>query len=294
MKVEFNEKTKQWEQLPLRSKEGMYLDGRLKRKLDAIREIQKKDWDCVFLIDGMEGSGKSTLGKSCAWYLSDKNFTKDNFCVNTKQAIQKLGTFPDESVLVIDEGDIAFSSKRVWDMEQQRLIELIKVIRYKKMILIIIAPSFFDLNRGIAIRRSRFLLHVYTDKKLTRGRFAYFGQKKKEKLFLIGKKNFNSYSKPRSDFVGGFTNFKVLEDEYQKIKQEIVDNLIKEKEPVTKNITLLRLEYRITKVIGKTIMKREELAKILGVDGSTISKWKNLPKKYPFVLENKGFIRDWE
>ena len=228
MKVMYDEQKKEWIELPPDSKEGMYIDGKLKIKLDSIKSILKKNWDAPFMIDGLEGSGKITLGLTCAWYLSDTKFTKENICKSAKNAISKLGSFPDESVLLIDEGDLMFSSKEVFNTEQQRLIKLLKVIRYKKMVLIIIAPSFFDLNKGISVRRSRFLLHVYTDPKMNRGRYAYFGEKKKKMLYEIGKKNFGSYYKPSADFVGRFTDFNPLGEDYHEVKDEIVNGLIDE------------------------------------------------------------------
>jgi len=232
MKVKYNNQTNKWDELPLDSNEGMYLDGKLKIKLDNIKFIIKKNWDAPFMIDGLEGSGKTTLGLTCAWYLSDCKFKKENICKSAKEAINKLGTFPDESVLLIDEGDLMFSSKEVFNQEQQKLIKLLKVIRYKKMVLIIIAPSFFDLNKGISVRRSRFLLHVYTDDKMNRGRFAYFGDKKKNMLYELGKKNFGSYSKPSAEFVGRFVDFNPLGDDYHEVKDLIVSGLLEEKDKI--------------------------------------------------------------
>lgn len=224
--VKYNPKKEDWDIIDEanKDKDCLYLDGKLKTKLDNIKMILKKDWDCFFMIDGLEGSGKSTLGLTCAWYLSDTKFTTNNICKSCKEAIEKMSSLPPYSVLIIDEGDLLFSSKDVFNNEQKLLINLTKVIRFRKLVLIIIAPSFFDLNRGISERRSKFLLHVYTDKKLTRGRFAYFGARKKHLLYEIGKKNFNSYDKPRADFVGSFKDFKMLD--YIETKDATVDLLV--------------------------------------------------------------------
>lgn len=226
MLLKYNHKHKKWNHIDESNKDSdcIYLDGKLKEKLDNIKMILKKNWDCFFIIDGMEGSGKSTLGLTCAWYLSDTKFTVNNICKSAKEAIEKMSSFPEESVLIIDEGDLMFSSKDVFNTEQKLLINLTKVIRFRRLVLIIIAPSFFDLNRGISERRSKFLLHVYTDKKLTRGRFAYFGSRKKHLLYEMGKKNYNSYDKPHSDFVGTFTDFKMMN--YIETKNDIVNLMV--------------------------------------------------------------------
>lgn len=34
-----------------------YLDGFLKANLDLAKDVIKKDWDMIFLVDGYEGSG---------------------------------------------------------------------------------------------------------------------------------------------------------------------------------------------------------------------------------------------
>ncbi len=184
------------------------IDRKLKEKLDNIKAIQKRDWDASILGDGGEGSGKSTLLIFCAYYVSNGNMTSYNICSDGKEAVERLEKLPDKSVLVIDEGSLIFSSKDTLAREQRRIIKILNVIRQKRMVLFIVAPSFFDLNKYISCQRSRFLIHVYTDEKLNRGRYCYFGEKKKRLLYMIGKKNYNSYRKPRADFVGRFEDFK--------------------------------------------------------------------------------------
>lgn len=208
----------------------IYLDTFLKKKLDNIKMVMGKEWDAMIVIDGIEGSGKSTLSFVCGWYITNGKLTLDNICEGTEDAIEKLNKLPDRSVLIIDEGSLMFSSKEVMNREQKRIIKIFNVIRQKKMCLIIVAPSFFELNKYISVDRSRFLLHVYTNKKLERGKFSYFGQKKKRKLYQIGKKNFNSYSKPKADFVGLFTNFDPFGEAYQELKRKSLRESFKEDE----------------------------------------------------------------
>jgi len=197
-----------------------YLDGYLKQKLDNIKEIINKNFDCVFLIDGDERIGKSTLGITCAYYISNGNFTVNNMCADSDDAVKKIENLPDKSVIFIDEGSLVFSSRDSMRKEQRKLIKIMNVVGQKNMVFIIVLPCFFDLNRQIAVRRSRFLLHCYADKKLNRGRFSYFGKKKKKMLFEIGKKNFDSYNKPKADFIGRFTNFNPFGKEYLETKKK--------------------------------------------------------------------------
>lgn len=196
------------------------LDRFLKQKLDIVRKLQEKDFDCMFIIDGQEGTGKSTLSFLCGWYLSKGKLTMNNICEGTSDAITKLENLPDRSVMIIDEGSLLLSSKDTMKTEQRQLIKIFNVIRQKGMILIVVAPSFFDLSKYISVDRSRFLLHVYTNEDYIRGKFTYFSTKKKRMLYVMGKKNFNSYAKPRSDFVGAFPRFNLpFDEEYKKLKR---------------------------------------------------------------------------
>ena len=57
MKIKLNSQ-REWEELPKNSKEGLYIDGKLFQAILNIFYIISKDWECVFQIDGLEGSGK--------------------------------------------------------------------------------------------------------------------------------------------------------------------------------------------------------------------------------------------
>lgn len=194
----------------------------LKNKLDNGVEIIKKNWDLFFLIDGIERSGKSTLGLTCASYLSQMlgvPFTQDNIAKDSKDAKEKLERLPDRSVLLIDEGSLIFSSRDTMKKESKELEKICNVIGQKNMVFIIVLPSFFRINEYLAIDRSRFLLHVYTDAELTRGKFCYFGEVKKRMLYENGKK-FKSYSNPVANFTGEFDDFDLLGASYKQIKRD--------------------------------------------------------------------------
>ena len=93
-------------------------------------------------------------------------------------------------------------------------------IRHKYLFVFIVLPSFFDLDRIIALWRSRGMFHVYTDENMNRGRFAYWNYGKKKLLWVQGKK-FYSYSRPVPTFRARFTNFyPINQEEYRKRKIE--------------------------------------------------------------------------
>ena len=245
--------------------ENFYLDGYLKEKLDNVKRIIKKNWDCVILIDGKERAGKSTLGFTCAWYLSDGTITIENLAKDTDDAIKKIETLPDKSILMIDEGSLSFSSKDAMRNEQKKIMKILDVVGQKNLTIIIILPSFFELAKAIAVRRSRFLLHVYTDEELMRGRFAYFGEQTKPKLYDYGRKNFGSYDFPEADFVGRFTDFKVpFFEQYLLLKKASLLSALKTEIKIPKqNIRITNMRNILAAhIYGKQWMTQTEIREL--------------------------------
>ncbi len=263
-----------------------YIDEFLKRRLDTLKHIvQKKNWDGVILLDGLERVGKSTLGITIGYYLSDGNFTVNNICIDNDDAVRKIESFPDKSVLLVDEGSLIFSSKDTMKKEQKRLMKILNVVGQKNLIFIIVLPSFFDLNKQIAIRRSKFLLHCYTNNALQRGRFAYFGEDAKKKLYSVGKKNFDSYEYPKRSIneLGRFTDFNPLGQEYIDTKKKSLFSALHEEERATHIKQSERIYCKIIEAMeeseyskGLTQIKK---ANLLGISSNTYSKYKMLLRR---------------
>ncbi len=203
-------------------KSEFWLDRALYDKLKALKKIQSKEWDGVIVIDGQERSGKSILGMACGWYLSGGKMTEKNFATGIKDCAKKIAELPDRSVLQIDEGSLMFSGKDSLNKQVKQLMKILDVVGQKNIIFIICLPCFFDLNKTIAVRRSKFLCHVYPDKDYNRGNYAFWGENAKKKLYRIGKKNYDSYAYPVATFIGKFPHFKPpFYDKYiEKIKKE--------------------------------------------------------------------------
>lgn len=226
VKVKINGKG-EWEALPPNSEEGIYLDGYLKKKLDNVLKINKNNWDCVILIDGIEGSGKSTLAMTVGWYLSKGKLSINNIS-SGEDAAEKIENLTEGSVLILDEGELNFSSKDALNREQKRLTKIFQVARQMRLMIIVVCPLFFELSKYIAVSRSRFLINVKTNDKLARGFFNYYGAKTKRILYAKGKKNFNSYISPSPNFWGRFTNFTPpFYEEYIKLKKKSLIEALK-------------------------------------------------------------------
>lgn len=204
-----------------------------KEQLKNIRTaVTKRDRDYVFVIDGEEGSGKSVLAFQLAKEL-DPKFDIDNVCFNADQFISRLKKAPRFSCIILDEAFSSANSRASLTEVNRSLIGVATEMRQRNLFVIIVIPSFFDLDKYFALWRCRALFHVYFKKDGSRGSYIIFPKGKKKYLYLLGKK-FYDYSKPSSPYpVCGFTNhYTIDEQEYRKKKSEafkkrVVSNLAK-------------------------------------------------------------------
>jgi ABC-type oligopeptide transport system ATPase subunit len=194
-----------------------YVDGTMYRNLENIKKLIKKDFDYVTLVDGYVGSGKSTLATQIC-KLIDPTFNIDRIAFNGKdfhRIVREVG--PGKAVM-FDEAMSGLHSRRAMSKLNTDLVQMMAKIRQKNLFFVMVLPSFFDLDKNIAIDRSRMLIHCYT-KGVGRGYYAVYGRTKKKYLYLKGKKFYDYNTSP--DIRGRFTaGYGVDEDEYRKRKHE--------------------------------------------------------------------------
>ena len=218
------------------------MNALLKTNLDILKNVVEYDSDMLILIDGeIEGVGKSTLAQQVGYYFAYKFGTKfdvDNIVFSPKQVEEAVTNAPPHTSIVWDESYEGANKYRIMSSENQRLIRIFQKIRQRNLILIMVLPSFFDLSKYFAIRRSWLLLHCYYkpqvnpkemehenidfDKPiLERGYFKYYTRPLKKKLYNMYKKTEDySYVKPK--FVGMFpADYCVDKDEYKLKKSKI-------------------------------------------------------------------------
>jgi len=263
-----------------------WLDEFIKNKLDNLNKIRAQDWDGVIIVDGKERSGKSVCAMGYAWYLSKGQISENNFASGLDDASRKIAELPDKSILIVDEGSLIFSAKDSLGKKQKLLTQILDVVGQKNMIFIICLPCFFDLNKTIAVRRSLFLTHIYADENYRRGQYAYWGEKKKNKLYTIGKKNFDSYSFPSAEFVGQFCDFKpefyqrYLENIKKKSLQEVLNNANKDS-PKSVDLTDLKAKLYINFRKMFPDLKQYEIINALDIPSTTLrDRLRNLNSKF--------------
>ena len=210
-----------------------YMDGYLNQNLTTAKEIIRKDWDMIFAVDGPEGSGKSVLTQQMAFFC-DPSLTVDRIVFTPQELRKAVVTAKPYQAIVYDEAYTGLSSRATMSMINRTLISMLAEIRQRNLFIFVVMPCFFDLDKYVALWRSRGLFHVYTGDKFQRGYFSFYNVDRKKDLYIHGKK-FYSYSKPKSNFIGRFVNYYTVDEkEYKKKKRNSLLDREKKKEEKAK------------------------------------------------------------
>ncbi len=201
----------------------LYIDEHLKNQLDKVkRRVNQKDEDYFFAVDGEEGSGKSVFAMQIACYL-DPTFCLERV-VFTPEAFQNaIVSASLGQVVLFDEAFRGLSSRGALSQVNKLLVQLMMECRAKNLMVLVVMPTFFLLDKYVALWRAKGLFHIYRNKGL-RGYWMYFNKKKKRVLYPVGMKNYYSYAYPKSNFKGRFANNYLLdEDDYRRKKKSALE-----------------------------------------------------------------------
>lgn len=202
------------------------MDGWLRGNLNIVKEqINDRDMDMVGIVDGFEGVGKSVLAMQCGFYV-DPTMTLDRVCFNAdsfKEAVLKADR---GQCIIYDEAITGAFNREAIQLMNIMLVKMMAQIRQKNLFMILVLPSFFDLDKNLAIWRSKFLVHCYFGKNFQRGYFRFANLDKKKEIYVLGQKLYRYPSHPdKWNFRGRFVNHYVFnEAAYRKKKaNELTD-----------------------------------------------------------------------
>lgn len=257
------------------------MDDKLVEKLDLMckRCSENSQMDNWVVVDGDEGTGKSTMSIECAYYVAQKlgrKFDINNIFFDPEEMI-KFGTSTTDQVIVMDESVLGGLSGDAITKIGKRLVKFAMIVRKKRHFIFLNIPKFFKLNEYLMVDRSVGLIHVYARRGTQLGRFVYFSQKAKEKLYYGYKKSKRRDYKMNYVFRGSFPNAlgKIIdEDKYDKKKDETIEKFGKEEDKKKENLKF-DLYCNLLKKDKELKVKRptKEYAEMLGVDRTLISKY---------------------
>jgi len=228
-----------------------YIETRLKNSLDnkVIPSLHKKDKDCVMVVDGREGSGKSTLAFQIAKYV-DPSFNLGRIVFGPDDFREAVLRAKKGEAIVYDEAFTGFSSRAALSPINRVLVSLAMQMRQKNLLVLIVLPTIFMLDKYMALFRTRVLVHVYENKGI-RGYFRLYNTKTKKLLILLGKKTMDYSPKvARTNFKGRFygkyaLGDKLEEDKYRRKK----DKALRDSEKTDMNPTQVKHKDQRDKLI---------------------------------------------
>ncbi len=160
------------------------------------KKVTEADQDRIYVITGREGLGKSTLAMQLA-YVVDQNFSLNNIVFTANQLEKRITECKPNTAILMDEAFNGLSSKGAISKENKRLVRILMMMRQRNLFLFIVLPSFFLLEKYVALFRSTALFNVLASRKNFKLRYyKVYNYNKKRELYIKGK-NLMDYSRPK-------------------------------------------------------------------------------------------------
>ena len=276
--------------------QNLFIDNKLGEKLllAVKRCTGRNKQDNIFIVDGDEGIGKTTLSATCAKFCAvhAKRKLDHTRMFFEPEDMMKMAAATEDQIFIWDEAAIGALSTEWWKKAQTRLVKFLMVSRKKRHIYFFNIPKIFRLNEYLAVDRSIGLIHVYAREHTKLGWFTYYTKDAKERLFEEYKRGKKRKYKAFSTMHGAFSNdfAKIIDEErYDVMKDTAIDNILKDDDDKRGKSRkwlekLQELKYRITQLP----YPRKEISEILGVDTTTISKWTEFGEKTPTLHSQWG------
>jgi len=214
--------------------DGFPMHPALKQQADIHGDNIINDMDMIALVTG---SGRVRIGKSVIsnqigyyhyWrmkhiYKKPVHFSLErNYAFSGEEFVEKAHWLNKHkynySPLIYDEAGADIESIKVLTKRTRAIMDYFRECGQYNLFNILVLPEFFKLPDWIAINRSDFLVNCYTSKAKTinpegnksyqvkRGYYQFFSGRRKKKLYMLGKKNFNNYASVKGNFSGKWSN----------------------------------------------------------------------------------------
>ncbi len=201
-----------------------YMDGYLYKNLLKAKDNIVDDWDFLFVVDGGERKGKSVFAQQLASFV-DPDFSLKNIVFTPKQFEYAILNSKPYSCIIYDEAYGGINSRATMSKVNRSIVKMLTEIGSRNLYIIIVLPCFFELDKYVALWRSKALFHIYTmedpkSTRIVRGFFTAHNEDNKKNLYIYGKK-FLNYKVTNPDFRGRFTNkWLVDKSEYEQKKRK--------------------------------------------------------------------------
>lgn len=161
--------------------------------------------------------------------------------------------------------------------------EVLDLCRQRNLFIALCAPAFHRLGSQLAVDRSKVMVRTYMDNRTgLRGRYAFYGSRKKEALYRFSKANHGSLKGVRPKYRGTFGNDLLNQDIYIQMKDETFEDTLnkldkdKKKQPTPKETIQ---DYRVALIINNPDKSIEDMAELLDVSTRTIDRLRATAKE---------------
>jgi len=283
----------------------------LKKLAEAIKKIQKSNRDCVIVIDGRTGEGKTTLAiqlmkkikRIIGPFQYESNIKKN--IIYSQDEFKKRINESEEEVIIVDEGSFVLFKRDYMYRKQKEILKLLEICRYKKHCIIICVPFFWGLDSHL-LRSGKIKLRIFIP---TRSKGIIF--KPDIRPFTLDPWNttYNQKAEQKmkvqyhhENYVGRIIfkklkdwEYKIYEEFKKKKKEEIEKSNEDENEDETEKFKPEVYKAYILFKGGKHSLK--EIADIVGVTDRTIRNWrdkyfKEIEKEQSEELEIKEMVNN--
>lgn len=202
---------------------NIYYDGWLKKTLDEIKEGRLgQDNDCLIIVDGEVGCGKSTIAQQMAYYL-DPTFNLDRVCFEVDDFMEKMYHAKKKQAVIFDEATGGLNIKRTMSSMVVNLVQFLTEARGLNLFIILVLPSIFDLDKSVAVQRATCLVHVGLNCNGKRGYYRFFGKQKKNNLLNNDNCRKTRMYKVSNTFNGRFVGGYIVDEEkYRQKKRDML------------------------------------------------------------------------
>jgi len=274
-------------------KSGAWLDGYLFDWMEQGRKAVKAKWDYVVLVDGVEGSGKSNLAITCAYYL-DRTFNTDRIVFTPEQFIEAVDNSVPGQAIVWDEFVLGGLSDDALKEIQTTIIKKMVTIRKKRLYIFLVIPYVFMMRAYFAVGRTRMLIHTYSTDGIARGFWKLYNYDRKRQVFFKGKKYYDYAGVPptkRGEF-GDASKWDIVDwDAYEAKKDEATANIIVAGDK-RKNKFRDALSKVVIHMLDRHNFTIAEIAKLSGISQRTISNFRSEQFETCIVAPNTSHNTD--
>ena len=262
---------------------GFSFDTTTGKNLELWRNaVLKQDIDFCALVDGGEGFGKSVFGMQVACFLDIERSIdiETQICYTPEQFKNAVMTLKPGKSIVWDEARRGVNRRRHSDNVNLEITDLLAECRQHNLFLVVIMPSFYDMDMNVAVWRSRVLFHVYNDwdvsdreTPLRRGFFRFYNEEGKKQLYT-NKLHRQSYRYPLikgNSFDAKFPHHYVVDEAEYRKRKRASEEFYRGQQKKAAGVPQVIIALKEAQLFPKGAI--DVVAKAMGVSSRTVSRW---------------------